>query len=152
MIRSIRIGARSGIEIPLVYNRVDMYAVETLRLLDGVIDIYMPDAKYGEDAPALALSHAPQYVRIMKAAIREMHRQVGDLIIEDDVAIRGLILRHLVLPDDRAGNDGVLNWIAEEISRDTYVNIMPQYRPAWHTAGVGGIFPDRVPPSPCRTV
>ncbi len=142
LIRSVGIAARSGLEIPLVYNSGGYDAVETLRLLDGVIDIYMPDAKYGDDTPALALSHAPQYVRIMKAAIREMHRQVGDLVIEDGVAVRGLIVRHLVLPDNRAESDGILKWIADEISTDTYVNIMPQYHPAWHTAGVGGIFPD----------
>ncbi len=142
LIRSIGIAARSGLEIPIVYNSGGYDAVETLRLLDGVIDIYMPDAKYGDDTTALALSHAPEYVRVMKAAIREMHRQVGDLIIEDGLAVRGLIVRHLVLPDNRAGSDGILKWIAEKISTDTYVNIMPQYHPAWHTADVGGIFPD----------
>ena len=142
LIRSVGIAARSGLEIPIVYNSGGYDAVETLRLLDGVIDIYMPDAKYGDDTTALALSHAPQYVRVMKAAIREMYRQVGDLVVEDSVAIRGLIVRHLVLPDNRAGSDGILKWIAEEISTDTYVNIMPQYHPAWHTAEVGGIFPD----------
>jgi putative pyruvate formate lyase activating enzyme len=149
LIRSIGIAVRSGLEIPLVYNSGGYDAVETLRLLDGVVDIYMPDAKYGDDRTASALSHAPQYVRIMKAAIREMHRQVGDLVIEDGVAVRGLIVRHLVLPDYRAGSDGILKWIADEISTDTYVNIMTQYHPAWHTAGMCGVFPDA---SLCRCV
>jgi len=102
--------------------------VETLRLLDGIVDIYLPDAKYGSDAVAALLSRAPDYVGVTKAAIREMHRQVGDLVIENGIAIRGLLIRHLVLPENLAGSDLILPWIAKEISRDTYINIMDQYR------------------------
>jgi putative pyruvate formate lyase activating enzyme len=90
----------------------------------------MPDAKYGSNDIAAALSHAPGYVDAMKDALREMHRQVGDLLIEEGIAIRGLLVRHLVLPENLAGSDLVLPWIAEEISRDTYVNIMDQYHPS----------------------
>ncbi len=127
LIRSIGIAAGRGLSIPLVYNTGGYDSVETLRLLDGIIDIYMPDAKYGSNEVAAALSHAPDYVEVMQAAIREMHRQVGDLVIFDGIAVRGLLVRHLVLPENLAGSDVVLPWIAGNVSRDTYVNIMDQY-------------------------
>jgi putative pyruvate formate lyase activating enzyme len=110
--------------------------VETLRLLEGIVDIYMPDAKYGDVTIAMALSNAPDYVPIMHAALKEMHRQVGDLVVTDSVAVRGMLIRHLVLPENLAGSDRVLPWIAENISRDTYVNIMNQYHPSWHAGSV----------------
>jgi putative pyruvate formate lyase activating enzyme len=127
LIRSISIAAERGLSIPLVYNSGGYDSVETLRLLDGIIDIYMPDAKYGGNEVAAALSQAPDYVEVMKAAIREMHRQVGDLVIRDGIAVRGLLIRHLVLPENLAGSDLILPWISREISPDTYVNIMDQY-------------------------
>jgi putative pyruvate formate lyase activating enzyme len=130
LIHSISIAAGRGLCVPVVYNSGGYDAAETIRLLDGIIDIYMPDAKYGSNEIAAALSHAPGYVDTMKAALREMHRQVGDLLIADGVAVRGLLVRHLVLPENLAGSDDILPWIAEEISRDTYVNIMDQYHPA----------------------
>jgi putative pyruvate formate lyase activating enzyme len=130
LVRSISIAAGRGLSVPIVYNSGGYDAVETLRLLDGVIDIYMPDAKYGSNDIAAALSHAPGYVDTMKDALREMHRQVGDLLIEEGIAVRGLLVRHLVLPENLARSDLVLPWIAEEISRDTYVNIMDQYHPS----------------------
>ena len=133
LIKSVSIAAERGLSIPLVYNCGGYESVSTLRLLDGIVDIYMPDAKYGNDAVALALSHAPRYVETMKAALSEMHRQVGDLVIDNGIAVRGLLIRHLVLPENLAGSDVVLPWIAAEISSDSYVNIMAQYRPAWHT-------------------
>jgi putative pyruvate formate lyase activating enzyme len=131
LIRSIGIAVSRGFSAPIVYNSGGYDAVETLRLLDGIIDIYMPDAKYGSNDIAAAISRAPGYVDVMKDALREMHRQVGDLVIADGIAVRGLLVRHLVLPDNLAGSDGVLPWIAEEISKDTYVNIMDQYH--WPT-------------------
>ncbi len=137
IIRSIGIAAGQGLHIPIVYNSGGYDSVDTLRLLDGIVDIYMPDAKYGSDDVAMALSHAPDYVGSMKAAIKEMHRQVGDLVITNGLAVRGMIIRHLVLPENLAGSDRVLPWIAENISRDTYVNIMNQYHPSWHMQGDG---------------
>lgn len=134
LIKSVAIAARKGLLIPLVYNSGGYDSVSTLRLLDGIVDIYMPDAKYGSNDIALALSHAPHYAETMQAALKEMHRQVGDLVIENGIAVRGLLIRHLVLPDNLAGSDVVLPWIADELSRDSYVNIMPQYHPAWHAA------------------
>jgi len=93
----------------------------------------------------MALSHAPDYVPTMHAALKEMHRQVGDLVVTDGVAVRGMIIRHLVLPENLASSDQVLPWIAENISRDAYVNIMDQYRPSWH-AGSMKLS------SPCRSL
>jgi putative pyruvate formate lyase activating enzyme len=133
MMKAVKIAADQGLDIPIVYNSGGYDAVDTLRLLDGIVDIYMPDAKYGSDDVALALSHASGYVSTMHAAIKEMHRQTGDLVIEEGIAVRGLIIRHLVLPENLAGSDHVLPWIVKEISRNSYVNIMDQYHPSWHT-------------------
>jgi putative pyruvate formate lyase activating enzyme len=140
ILESLDIAAVKGLHIPLVYNSGGYDSVETLQLLDGIVDIYMPDAKYGRDEIALALSHAPDYVPVMKSALREMHRQVGDLVVENGIAFRGMIIRHLVLPGDLADSGTVMRFIAKEISRDSYVNIMGQYRPAWHV-GTGGMDP-----------
>jgi putative pyruvate formate lyase activating enzyme len=121
-----------GLSVPLVYNSGGYDSVETLRLLDGVFDIYMPDAKYGSDAAAEKYSDAPNYTKIMKAAIREMHRQVGPLEIDDGgVAVRGLLVRHLVLPEGLAGTSEVVRFLAEEVSPETYLNVMAQYRPCY---------------------
>jgi len=149
MMKAVKIAADQGLDIPIVYNSGGYDAVDTLRLLDGIVDIYMPDAKYGSDDVALSLSHAPGYVASMHAAIREMHRQTGNLVIEEGIAVRGLIIRHLVLPENLAGSDHVLPWIAREISRNTYVNIMDQYHPSWHTQKETG---SSLPPSLQRKI
>jgi len=120
-----------GLSVPLVYNCGGYDLPETIRLLDGVFDIYMPDAKYGSDEVALALSDAPEYTRYNHESLKEMHRQVGDLVTEGGIARRGLIIRHLVLPEDLAGTAAVMEVIAGEISPDSYVNVMDQYRPMW---------------------
>ncbi len=129
ILEAVLIAAEQGLNIPLVYNTGTYDSLETLRLLDGIFDIYMPDAKYGSDDIALLLSDAPGYVGIMKGAILEMQRQVGDLVVEDGIAVRGLIIRHLVLPGNLAGSGEVLDFIAHDISKNAYVNIMDQYRP-----------------------
>lgn len=131
ILEAIDIAASDGLTIPIVYNTGGYDAITTLRLLDGVIDIYMPDAKYGNNMIADDLSRAPDYVEKMQEALKEMHRQVGDLVIRDGIAERGMIIRHLVLPDDLAGTREVVAFIATEISTDTYLNIMPQYRPVF---------------------
>jgi putative pyruvate formate lyase activating enzyme len=120
--------AGEGLAIPLVYNTGGYDRVETLALLDGVVDIYMPDAKYGRDEVARALSRAPGYVEAMQASLVEMHRQVGDLAIVGGLATRGLLIRHLVLPDNLANTELVMHFIAREVSKDSYINIMDQYR------------------------
>jgi putative pyruvate formate lyase activating enzyme len=135
ILAAVEIAAGSGLEIPIVYNTGTYDDGKTLRLLDGVVDIYMPDAKYGVDDVALDLSGIPGYTGVMKSAIREMHRQVGDLVCEGMIAKRGMLIRHLVLPDNLAGSEIVMDFIASEISRDTYTNIMDQYRPIWKVMG-----------------
>ncbi len=137
ILRAIAIAADHGLTVPLVYNSGGYDSVDTLRLLDGVIDIYMPDAKYGRDDVAFELSHAQNYTSHMKAALVEMHRQVGDLVVRGGLAVRGMIIRHLVLPENLANSEIVMKFIAEEISRDSYVNVMAQYRPAWKVAESG---------------
>ncbi|MFA6673456.1 MAG: radical SAM protein, partial [Methanoculleus sp.] len=131
------LAALQGLKIPLVYNSSGYDSVEMLRLLDGVIDIYMPDAKYGRNDVAWELSHAKNYVERMRAALHEMHRQVGDLVVRDGIAVRGMIIRHLVLPGNLATSEIVMKFIADEISRDSYVNIMAQYHPAWRAVEGG---------------
>ncbi|MDI3483406.1 MAG: putative pyruvate formate lyase activating enzyme [Candidatus Methanomethylophilaceae archaeon] len=118
----------------MVYNSGGYDSVGALRLLDGVVDIYMPDAKYGNDEIAGKLSHVKSYTAVLYSALKEMHRQVGDLMIEKDIAVRGLLVRHLVLPGGLAGSEEVMR-IISAISKDTYVNIMAQYRPE-HKASI----------------
>jgi putative pyruvate formate lyase activating enzyme len=119
-----------GLRVPLVYNSGGYDRVETLKLLDGVVDIYMPDFKFWNEALAEKTCDAPDYPEAARKALREMHRQVGDLDIgEDGLARRGLLARHLVLPNGIADTGEIMRFLAREISGDTYVNIMPQYRP-----------------------
>jgi putative pyruvate formate lyase activating enzyme len=119
-----------GLDVPLVYNCGGYEELATLRLLDGIFDIYLPDFKYGDNATALKLSGTPHYVDTAMAALKEMHRQVGDLVTDEQgIARRGLLVRHLVLPAGLAGTREVMGFIAREISPDTYVNIMDQYHP-----------------------
>ncbi len=121
-----------GLNVPLVYNCGGYEEPATLRLLDGIFDIYMPDFKYGDSATARLLSGAPHYVETARESLREMHRQVGDLVMDDrGIAVRGLLVRHLVLPAGLAGTRLVMEFIAREISPDTYVNVMDQYHPCF---------------------
>jgi putative pyruvate formate lyase activating enzyme len=129
ILEAIVLAKEKNLKVPLVYNSSGYDSVETLRLQEGVFDIYMPDAKYGSDEPALKYSNAPGYTDIMKAAIREMHRQVGDLVIDEDgVAVRGLLVRHLVLPEGASGTAEVVRFLSEKISPNTYLNVMAQFR------------------------
>lgn len=124
-----------GLEIPIVYNTGGYDSVEILRLLDGIVDIYMPDMKYSDPAVGGELSLVPDYPELNRSAVKEMHRQVGDLVMDDDgVARRGLLVRHLVLPNGAAGTEKIVRFLADEISRDTYINIMVQYRPQYRAS------------------
>ena len=119
-----------GLKIPLVYNSGGYDGEETLKLLDGIFDIYMPDFKFWDGKWAERYCRAPDYREMAIVAIKEMHRQVGDLAIDDQgVAIRGLLVRHLVMPDNIAGTEKIMHFLAKEISTNTYVNVMNQYRP-----------------------
>jgi putative pyruvate formate lyase activating enzyme len=132
ILAGVAIAAQAGLNLPLVYNTGGYDALPTLRLLDGVIDIYMPDIKYADDGIAERYSLVKHYARVNRLAVREMHRQVGDLEIDPrGVAQRGLLVRHLVLPEGLAGTDDVMHFLAKEISIDTYVNVMAQYRPCY---------------------
>jgi putative pyruvate formate lyase activating enzyme len=132
IIAAVTIAAGQGLELPLVYNTGGYDSLEALRLLDGIIDIYMPDMKYADTTNAHRFSHVRNYVDINRAAVREMHRQVGDLVMDErGIAERGLLVRHLVLPENVSGTDEVLAFLAEEISSNTYVNVMDQYRPCY---------------------
>jgi len=126
------IAARAGLRVPIVYNTGGYDSPAALALLDGVVDIYMPDAKYADAEIARKYSKVRDYPAINRAAIKEMHRQVGDLQLDENgLATRGLLIRHLVLQNDLAGSRETLRWLAQEISPQTYVNIMAQYRPCY---------------------
>lgn len=126
---------KEGLKVPLVYNTGGYDALHTLKLLDGVIDIYMPDIKFGSNAMGEKYSRAPQYFDVVKKAVREMHRQVGNLQVnKKGNATRGLLVRHLVLPQDISGTREVMAFIAREISPDTSINIMAQYYPAYRSS------------------
>lgn len=130
ILEAVKWAAEEGLQIPLVYNSGGYDSVETLKLLDGVIDIYMPDLKFMDARVSKDLMNAPDYPEAARAAIIEMHRQVGDLQInEKGIATRGLLVRHLVMPDDMAGTREAMRFLAKEVSTNTYVNIMNQYRP-----------------------
>ena len=132
MLQAVYLAAEQGLRVPLVYNTGGYDRVETLALLDSVVDIYMPDMKYADAAVAEKYSKAPDYPRCNRAAVKEMHRQVGGLKTgPDGVAERGLLVRHLVLPEGLAGSVEVARFLAEEISPETYVNVMDQYRPCF---------------------
>lgn len=136
ILAALRIAAVEGLSIPVVYNTGGYDSVETIRLLEGVVDIYMPDMKYGDAEAAQEFSLAADYPAVNFAAVKEMHRQTGDLVTDDKgIAVRGLLVRHLVLPGGAAGTERVMQFIAEEISVDTYVNIMDQYEPYFRAKG-----------------
>ncbi len=124
-----------GLNVPLVYNTGGYDSVETLKLLEGIFDIYMPDFKFWDPEMARRYLKAPDYPERAAEAIREMHRQVGDLILDGNgIAQRGVLLRHLVMPGGTAGTRDIMRFVAKEISPNTYVNIMDQYHPCGNAA------------------
>ena len=132
IVSALPIAIASGLELPLVWNCGGYESVEVIKLLDGIVDIYMPDIKYSDDEPAKKYSMAPHYFDIAKTALKEMHRQVGDLKLNTfGVAERGLLVRHLVMPQGVGGTEKIMKFIAEELSKETYVNIMDQYHPCY---------------------
>jgi putative pyruvate formate lyase activating enzyme len=140
ILAALVLAAEQGLRLPVVYNTGGYDSLSTLRLLDGVVDIYMPDMKYSDDRVGGRLSGVPDYVERNRAAVREMHRQVGVLELDRrGVARRGLLVRHLVLPDGQAGGEEVFRFIASELSADTYVNVMDQYHPAYRAERYGEI-------------
>lgn len=139
ILSGLEIAADKGLRIPLVYNSSAYDEVDSLRMLDGVFDIYMPDFKFWSSKTAQETCNAPDYPEAARNALLEMHRQVGDLVIDESgLAVRGLLIRHLVLPDGLAGTREVMQFIANKISKNSYVNIMPQYRPLGDATRVKG--------------
>lgn len=132
ILHALALATEKGLNIPIVYNCGGYESLEAVKILDGVVDIYMPDFKYSDPEMALKYSKAKDYPLIVKEVIKKMYRQVGDLIIDNrGIALRGLLVRHLVLPEGIAGAKEVVRFIAEEISKDTYINIMDQYYPCY---------------------
>lgn len=136
IVPGIAIAIEAGLHIPIVYNTGGYDAPQALALMDGLVDIYMPDMKYSDPELGEELSLVRHYPEINRAAVKEMHHQVGDLITDDrGIACRGLLIRHLVLPGNLAGTAEITRFLAEEVSRDTYINIMAQYHPAYKAWG-----------------
>ncbi len=135
ILEALELAASRGLSAPLVYNCGGYESLDTLKLLDGIADIYMPDMKYGDSTIAHQYSGVNDYAEFNRTAVKEMHRQVGDLQIDDQgIATRGLLVRHLVLPHGLAGTKRIVEFLAREVSPDTYLNIMAQYHPC-HRAG-----------------
>ena len=136
ILEALLLAVDRGLRLPLVYNTSAYDSLHTLHLLDGIVDIYMPDFKIWDSKLALRYLKAKDYPEKARQAIREMHRQVGVLKMDaEGLAKRGVLVRHLVMPGEAAGTDSIMKFLAEEISPDTYVNIMPQYYPAGKVSG-----------------
>jgi putative pyruvate formate lyase activating enzyme len=132
IVKALKIAIENGLHVPLVYNCGGYESKRTIELLEGIVDIYMPDIKYSNAEIAGKYSNAPDYFAVCKAAVKEMHRQVGDLTVDDrGIAVRGLLIRHLVLPSGLAGSDAIFKFVATELSKESYINIMAQYRPMY---------------------
>lgn len=129
-VSALVIAARNGLQIPIVYNSSGYERVEILALLEGIVDIYLPDAKYADNSIARELSGFKQYVEYNREALKEMYRQVGKLRMKNGLAVKGLIIRHLILPDNLSGTDDVLSFCADMISPDVHISLMNQYFPA----------------------
>jgi putative pyruvate formate lyase activating enzyme len=135
ILKALGIARERGLNLPIVYNTSGYDSVEMLTLLDGVVDIYMPDMRYSDNTSAVRYSVAPYYVQVNRAAVQEMYRQVGNLVMDKDgIATRGLLVRHLVLPNGVSGTEEVMKFLAQEISKDVYVSLMSQYFPAYRSA------------------
>jgi putative pyruvate formate lyase activating enzyme len=140
ILEALDIAAAKGLHLPLVYNTGGYDALETLQLLDGIVDIYMPDMKYSDAKTAERLSDVKDYPKINRAAVKEMRRQVGDLEIDENgIAERGLLVRNLVLPNGLAGTEEVVKFLVQETSTNTYLNIMSQYRPCYKAFDIPGL-------------
>jgi putative pyruvate formate lyase activating enzyme len=140
ILSAVEIAVQNGLTVPLVYNSGGYDRVETLKLLRGVFDIYMPDFKFWDPQIAASACDAHDYPEVARKALIEMHRQVGDLVANKaEIAERGLLIRHLVLPHGLAGTREIMRFIATKISSNSYVNIMSQYRPCGKAAAVKGL-------------
>lgn len=138
VVQALRLAKRQGLTLPVVWNSSGYELVETLRTLDGLVDVYLPDAKYADAELAARLSHARDYPEVNRAAIYEMFRQVGHLSLDDHgLARRGLIVRHLALPNHLDNTFAVLNDLADRYTAELHVSLMAQYRPFGRTEQLG---------------
>jgi putative pyruvate formate lyase activating enzyme len=133
ILEALPIAIDKGLKIPLVFNTGGYDSISTLRFLDRIIDIYMPDFKFWDNAFAKKFCNADDYRETACSALIEMHSQAGDLIIENGIAVKGIILRHLVMPEGIAGTEDVMRFVAGHVSKNTYVNVMDQYRPCFNS-------------------
>jgi len=131
IVAALRIAQEQGLKVPIVYNCGGYESVQTLSLLEGIVDIYMPDIKYADNKYARTYSAAEDYWDVVRPALIEMHRQVGELKVEQGIAVKGLLIRHLVLPNRIAGSKQCFEFIGRELSRKTAVNVMAQYYPTF---------------------
>ncbi|MFQ5866014.1 MAG: radical SAM protein [bacterium] len=132
ILESLLIAVEKGLRLPIVYNTGAYDSLDSIQLMDGIVDIYMPDFKYWNKTKAKKYLKAEDYPETARRVIKEMHRQVGDLALDEQgLATRGVLLRHLVMPEDLEGTRAIMRWIAKELSPNTYVNVMSQYRPAY---------------------
>ncbi len=138
IMRAVMTAAAKGLSVPIVYNCGGYEDVETLKLLENIVDIYMPDLKFSDPDLSTKYCEAPDYPDVSKAALKEMHRQVGDLIVKNGLAKRGLLVRHLVMPGQLEDSKRIFEFLATEISPETFVNVMDQYRPCYNA----GRFPE----------
>ena len=130
LVEALYLAAKIGLHLPIVYNSSGYDSLGSLRLLDGLIDIYMPDFKFYSDISGERYTAVKNYATVAKKVIKEMYKQVGDLIIENGISIKGLLIRHLVMPGMLEDSNKIFQYISSEISKNTYINIMPQYRPS----------------------
>jgi putative pyruvate formate lyase activating enzyme len=131
ILEALLLAVEHGLRLPLVYNTSAYDSLDSLRLMDGIVDIYMPDFKFWDPENARRYAKAPDYPETARSAIKEMRRQVGPLVIDDQgIALRGVLLRHLIMPSEVAGTQEIIDWIGRELGPETYVNLMAQYHPA----------------------
>lgn len=136
IVGALEIAAAGGLKTPLVYNTMAYDSLETLRLLEGIVDIYLADMRYADDEPAMKYSHLADYTRVNRACIRQMYRQVGILKIENGIAKRGLLVRHLVLPNRISGTEKIMEFLAKQISPEITFSLMSQYYPSYQAKGI----------------
>ena len=137
IVEALSIARKEGMALPLVYNTSGYESVQTLKILDGIIDIYMPDAKYSDPEMSFKYSGVKNYWEVNKPALKEMFRQTGNLKLDENgIAVKGMLIRHLVLPNNIAGSEEILQFIKDELSPEMYISLMAQYHPAHKTTGI----------------
>jgi putative pyruvate formate lyase activating enzyme len=135
IVKAIGLAVKDGLTIPIVFNSSGYQKLSTVRLLKGIVDIYLVDMRYADNEIARNCSHAKKYKEVNRAAVKEMYRQVGNLVQRGGIAVRGILVRHLILPEEMSGSQDVFQFLADEISPKAYVSLMSQYFPAYQAVG-----------------